>query len=590
MAAGEDEDGQDDIGPDADDSDAASDDGEDFGEDVERLVTMEKAEVRGWKELREQIKKDLAADKKRSLTFSQINQLLIIRNFATLRLKGLGWMAASDAIALQWHEGEGVHYARRVRALARHYQNFEQLPAETRGGAGHSARTTSLLTREDVRASCLQYLQSVKAGQVTPRKFQHELNTAILPALGVVTKQPLCERTSRRWLIKLGWRLSVVKKGVYMDGHERPDVVEYRKEFLVRMAEFERRMTHYEGPDLTPTPPVLRDGEKEVIGLFHDEASFHQNDESSRVWLGPGQTVLRKKGRGRITHVSGFICSKTGRLATYDEHGDVVEEARKIIYPGSNGDPWWDTEQLLAQIKTAIRVFEREHPDCVGLFIFDQSSAHAALPPDALRAFEMNKGDGGKQRKQRDTVIPDTNPDASKRGRIQKMTTPSGEQKGLERTLTERGFDVSGLRAKCKPVCPFESKNCCMARLLSQQDDFVNQVSMLEILIREAGHECIFLPKFHCELNPIEMYWGWCKYRYRQEIKRTFEDSKRLVLKYLDACPTDVIRRFINRSWRFMSAYRRGLTGAAATWAVKKQRNHRQVSEGAMMSIEAVLN
>jgi hypothetical protein len=28
---------------------------------------------------------------------------------------------------------------------------------------------------------------------------------------------------------------------------------------------------------------------------------------------------------------------------------------------------------------------------------------------------------------------------------------------------------------------------------------------MLESLIKNAGHKCIFLPKFHCELNPIEM-------------------------------------------------------------------------------------
>ena len=48
--------------------------------------------------------------------------------------------------------------------------------------------------------------------------------------------------------------------------------------------------------------------------------------------------------------------------------------------------------------------------------------------------------------------------------------------------------------------------------LLSQQDDFKNQPSMLETLIQGAGHECIFLPKFHCELNPIEMVsylWLW---------------------------------------------------------------------------------
>lgn len=59
---------------------------------------------------------------------------MLIRSFATLRLKGLGRVEASLEIARQWHKGEGVHFARKVRALARHYQVFEQLPAEKRGG------------------------------------------------------------------------------------------------------------------------------------------------------------------------------------------------------------------------------------------------------------------------------------------------------------------------------------------------------------------------------------------------------------------------------------------------------------------------
>jgi hypothetical protein len=117
----------------------------------------------------------------------------------------------------------------------------------------------------------------------------------------------------------------------------------------------------------------------------------------------------------------------------------------------------------------------------------------------------MNKSDGRKQCKQRDTIIPDSNPDPTKCGLVQKMTTPSGGPKGLKSVLEERGFNIQGLRAKCTPVCPFESTGCCMARLLSQQDDFRCQISMLEKLIQDAGHECIFLPKFHCELNPIEM-------------------------------------------------------------------------------------
>ena len=162
-------------------------------------------------------------------------------------------------------------------------------------------------------------------------------------------------------------------------------------------------------------------------------------------------------------------------------------------------------EQLLKQMEDAIQVFEAAHPRKQSLFIFDQSSAHASLPPDALKAFDMNKSDGGKQRHQRDTIIPDSNPVADFRGQVQKMTLANGAPKGLKRVLEEQGFKVHNLHAKCSPVCPIDNNNCCMARLLSQQDDFKNQPSMLEEFIKARGHECIFLPKFHCELNPIEM-------------------------------------------------------------------------------------
>ena len=36
----------------------------------------------------------------------------------------------------------------------------------------------------------------------------------------------------RWWLHKLGYSITEVKKGVYMDGHEHPDVVEYRRSFI----------------------------------------------------------------------------------------------------------------------------------------------------------------------------------------------------------------------------------------------------------------------------------------------------------------------------------------------------------------------
>jgi hypothetical protein len=101
--------------------------------------------------------------------------------------------------------------------------------------------------------------------------------------------------------------------------------------------------------------------------------------------LKPGEQPLRKKGRGKLIHISDFINPETGWLTVADEAGNIMHDARKIIFPGSDGDPWWDTKQLIEQIKSAIKIFELAHPGKQALFIFDQSSAHASLAPDALR-------------------------------------------------------------------------------------------------------------------------------------------------------------------------------------------------------------
>ncbi|KIK92004.1 hypothetical protein PAXRUDRAFT_13478 [Paxillus rubicundulus Ve08.2h10] len=127
-------------------------------------------------------------------------------------------------------------------------------------------------------------------------------------------------------------------------------------------------------------------------------------------------------------------------------------------------------------------------------------------PPDALKAFEMNKSDSGKQWKQHDTLIPQSNPDETRRGLTQRMTTASCMLKGLISVLEERGFDLTGLKTECAPVCPFESTGRCMAQLLSQQDDFIKQVSMLEKFINEAGHLCIFSDTFPRRLRDLRRF------------------------------------------------------------------------------------
>jgi hypothetical protein len=85
----------------------------------------------------------------------------------------------------------------------------------------------------------------------------------------------------------------------------------------------------------------------------------------------------------------------------------------------------------------------------------DNYSTHGSLGPDALNAFSMNKSDGGKQWKQKDTIIPISNPDASCRGKVQKMTTEKGEQKGLQTVLQGTRIQCEGDDCKVQTCVPY---------------------------------------------------------------------------------------------------------------------------------------
>ena len=92
-------------------ADAERDD-EEWEAELDESLAPGTTEIRGWLTLRAQIKEDLKK-KARSLPLSQINQLMILRNFATLRLKGLGRIVASKEIARQWHDkldGSSDHF------------------------------------------------------------------------------------------------------------------------------------------------------------------------------------------------------------------------------------------------------------------------------------------------------------------------------------------------------------------------------------------------------------------------------------------------------------------------------------------------
>jgi hypothetical protein len=71
-------------------------------------------------------------------------------------------------------------------------------------------------------------------------------------------------------------------------------------------------MAKLEGPELKKIMPELEEGTQRIIIQYHDECCFHAYDEARNLWLRPGEQPLRKKGQGRLIHVSDFVNEEDG--------------------------------------------------------------------------------------------------------------------------------------------------------------------------------------------------------------------------------------------------------------------------------------
>ncbi|THV00987.1 hypothetical protein K435DRAFT_656209 [Dendrothele bispora CBS 962.96] len=150
---------------------------------------------------------------------------------------------------------------------------------------------------------------------------------------------------------------------------------------------------------------------------------------------------------------------------------------------------------------------------------------------------------------------------------------------GSENIIKERGlWPENGLRYACEKTC-FENEtnlSCCCRKVLFYQPDFVVQKPAIQEFIEARGHLCDFYPKYHCELNFIEMYWGAGKLGYRKTPKTSnMADMRANVIDCLDNVPLLQIKRFSNRARRYIHAYIEGLDGPQAAWANRRYHGHR---------------
>jgi hypothetical protein len=254
------------------------------------------------------------------------------------------------------------------------------------------------------------------------------------------------------------------------------------------------------------------------------------------------------------------------------------------------------------QIKEKIvPAFEAAHPNGEQMLLMvDNSQGHSCYALDALLTKRMNLSSGGKQAIMRDGWY-------MKNGErvTQSMVFPADHEeypngaKGIRQVLEERGLWRDRLLLQCKKqkdpalvTCGVDSNDCCARQLLSSQPDFFEQRSAVQEAVEEAGHICIVLPKFHCELNFIEHFWCDVKRYLRTNCDFTWETLRDNMPLALASVPLERIRKYEHRMHRWLEAYEKGMDAKAAQTEVKKYSSriytsHRRIPEAVNVALDA---
>jgi hypothetical protein len=120
---------------------------------------------------------------------------------------------------------------------------------------------------------------------------------------------------------------------------------------------------------------------------------------------------------------------------------------------------------------------------------------------------------------------------------------------------------------------------CCANYCLSNQPDFLEQEEWLTEQVQSIeGATIIFYPKYHPELNFIEMIWGWLKAYHRRTCSYNYNDLKNNLPDTVEnKLPLAFIRRASRSCERFMTGYQIGLEGPLLDYAMKKYCGHRAI-------------
>ena len=418
-------------------------------------------------------------------------------------------------------------------------------------------------------------------------------------------------RQIRRLLNRLGRRFQRPTKDVFIDVHERPDVVEHRNKHVGTVVE--------ESPRLVD-PGVNKDDQK-IVYIYMDESTFNGQRHGYGHYVADGElppNKTEKSGAGLM--VCGFICACHGFMnlrgdgvqpthadaqPLTDEYASLPAElpadgklpppqkfaesqlkARfispldtAIICEGTS----FNNDLLLAQLRRVAQVSAKLHPDKKLVFFFDNARLHT-------------KGEGGrniqqypKKPSERKNLLEEA-PGWFGNPRREQTFVRNGEFIGTLAILQERGYKFDPQKTPGAPQ---------LRSMLSQEPDMLeSRQSLVDLRLEEVLGDSIewevrLLPKAHPELNPIERVWSWMKRqslvevqdfesaelgderRYLTAINRSRSHVRSRMLEILCSVPLDHIQNYCSHALTLCFMYASNLSYTLAVRASHKFKSHR---------------
>jgi hypothetical protein len=344
---------------------------------------------------------------------------------------------------------------------------------------------------------------------------------------------------AKRWMNKLGYCWVKKHCGMYVNGHEREDVVQYQQSvFLPAWYKVERHMQSWTNNNEEEPSHCPSESGCCIVAWFHDESVFYAHDHQESYWVKEGSSPEPyAKGKGPSLMVADFVSADYGFLYSCNSK----ESVHVIFKPGKNCDGYFTNKEIIEQAEKAIEILAMDYPDEDHILIYNNATTCLKCADNALSTWKMHKNTS-KEETNWEIEVNAKGPDGKNiygpNGKLLKMKIRMGHGtlkdgssqdfyfpdnhpqagvfKGMAKILEERGYgNMSKIHAECTGFkCDPEVSQCCCWRILYNEPDFMNVKSLLQRVCEAQGFKVLFLPKFHCELNFIEMCWGHAKQVY----------------------------------------------------------------------------